>query len=147
MELWELTAREAIRDLVARYNANGDAGRLEHVYELFLPEATMEVGELGEERRVYAGLDEIKTIFTGAVQNFRDTAAERRQHRYLRHSVTTHQIDLVDRHHATGRAYFSVIRANGLDHWGRYLDEYEERDGRWRFGRRVVITDGWQAGA
>ena len=27
MELWELFAREGIRDLVARYNSNGDTGR------------------------------------------------------------------------------------------------------------------------
>ena len=27
MQLWELTARESIRDLVTRYNSNGDAGR------------------------------------------------------------------------------------------------------------------------
>ena len=35
MELWELVARESIRDLVARYNANGDSGRFDQVLELF----------------------------------------------------------------------------------------------------------------
>jgi hypothetical protein len=34
MEGWELTARESIRDLVIRYNANGDSGRFAQVLEL-----------------------------------------------------------------------------------------------------------------
>jgi hypothetical protein len=32
MELWELIAREGIRDLVTRYNSNGDTGRLEQLF-------------------------------------------------------------------------------------------------------------------
>ena len=32
MEVWELIARESIRDCIARYNANGDSGRREGVY-------------------------------------------------------------------------------------------------------------------
>ena len=37
----------AIRDLVARYNANGDSGRFDQVLELFAPDAVMEiVGEV-----------------------------------------------------------------------------------------------------
>src|SRR5579864_7356005 len=38
MEFWELIAREAIRDLVARYNANADTGRFDQVMELFSPD-------------------------------------------------------------------------------------------------------------
>jgi hypothetical protein len=32
-----LVARESIRDLVARYNANGDTGRFAQVLDLFRP--------------------------------------------------------------------------------------------------------------
>ena len=143
MELWELAARESIRDLVARYNANGDSGRLAHVLELFADDATMELAGDEGEVRTFRGRTEIESIFTGAVSSFRESADARSQPGYLRHCVTTHQIDLVDRTHATGRCYFFVIRANGLDHWGRYLDEYEERDGRWLFTYRKVTTEGW----
>ncbi|MET0627555.1 MAG: nuclear transport factor 2 family protein [Acidimicrobiia bacterium] len=45
VELWELSAREEIRDLVARYNANGDTGRFPQVLELFAPDAVMHTGE------------------------------------------------------------------------------------------------------
>lgn len=142
MELWELTAREAIRDLVARYNANGDAGRIPQVLDLFAPDATMEIASADGGARTYRGRDEIETIFTAAIDTFREAAEHRSQPGYLRHCVATHQIDVVDEHHATGRCYYFVLRAQGLDHWGRYVDEYEQRDGRWLFMYRKVTTDG-----
>jgi SnoaL-like domain len=145
VEVWELIAREGIRDLVTRYNSNGDTGRVDRVLELFTPEATMEIGGEGGETRTYRGIEEIETIFTGAIRHFRTAADERAQAAYVRHCVTTHQIDLLDQDRATGRCYFFVIRANGLDHWGRYVDEYEARDGRWLFAYRKVTTEGRQA--
>jgi hypothetical protein len=142
MQPWELAAREAIRDLVARYNANADTGRFEQVLDLFGPEATMTLFGDGEER-VYAGREEIKEIFTGARDMFRSVADAHAGPLYVRHFVATHQIDVVDRQHAKGRSYFQVLMAHGLDHWGRYLDEYVEADGRWRFLSRQVHTDGF----
>ncbi len=47
MELWELAARESIRDLVARYNANGDSGRFEQQMQVFAPDAVMELVSAG----------------------------------------------------------------------------------------------------
>ena len=51
VEMWEAIAREAIRDLVARYNANGDSGRFEPLMELFAEddqtEAVVLIGEIG----------------------------------------------------------------------------------------------------
>jgi 3-phenylpropionate/cinnamic acid dioxygenase small subunit len=134
VEVWELAAREAIRDLVARYNANGDSGRFDEVLELFAPDAVMDVAEWGVKR----GHDEIRTIFTGA----RDRATFGDHPVYLRHVTGTHQIDVVDGSHATGRCYYLVLTAIGLDHWGRYLDEYVVVDGRWRFASRRVTVDG-----
>jgi SnoaL-like domain len=144
MEPWELLARESIRDLVARYNANGDSGRIAQVLELFAPDATMEIADEGGETRTYRGIDQIETIFTGAIETFRAEADRRAHPGYVRHCVATHQIDIGDRQHANGRCYFFVIRAHGLDHWGRYLDEYEERGGRWQFTYRKVTTEGRQ---
>ncbi len=86
--MWELVARESIRDLVARYNANGDSGRFDQVMELFAPDAVMEIE--GEAPKV--GHDEIRTIFTGAAgrADWGDRPV------YLRHVTGTHQIDLID---------------------------------------------------
>ena len=43
MRLDDLLAREAIRDLVARYNAYGDSGLFDRMLRLFAPDAVLEV--------------------------------------------------------------------------------------------------------
>jgi hypothetical protein len=138
MDHGELEARESIRDLVARYNANGDAGRFPQVMELFAPDAVMDIGD----GRVYTGAEEILTIFTGV----RDRVGSV-EPLHLRHFTATHQIDVLDAATATGRCYFQVFTASGLDHWGRYLDGYRVVDGRWRFARRRVAVDGRSPGS
>ena len=35
-----------------------------------------------------------------------------------------------------------MLMPHGLDHWGRYLDTYEERHGRWLFTLRRALPDG-----
>ena len=139
MELWELTAREAIRDLVARYNANGDTGRFAEVLELFAEDAVMEVPER------YEGRDGIATLFSGTQSNVKELGAGGTRV-YLRHNTSTHQIDLLDSTHAKGRCYYFVMMPHGVDHWGRYVDEYEMRDGRWLFTHRKVTMDGYVPG-
>jgi hypothetical protein len=101
----------------------------------------MELGDPGSST-IHRGHDEIKLIFTGAQERWTSEAGQRGAPPYVRHSVTTHQIDILDRQHAKGRCYFSVIMAHGLDHWGRYIDEYAVVDGRWRFVHRNVRIDG-----
>jgi len=133
MEVWEVIACESIRNLATRYNSNGDAGRFSQVIALFAPDAVMELTG-----RTYSGHDEILTIFTGTQSQVRGGGAPS----YVRHFVATHQIDLVDREHASGRAYFAVISGTGLDHWGRYIDRYRVVGGDWRFAHRRVVVDG-----
>jgi len=158
MELWELVARESIRDLVARYNALGDAGRFEEMAKVFAPDAVMELvsGDGGVRR--FEGIDAITTVFTGTKATWDAAAAGRRAdgpaddsadspgdrpiRHHVRHFVATHQIDVDDRAHARGRSYFLVLMGHGIDHWGRYVDAYETRDGQWRIVRRRALTDG-----
>ena len=90
MELWELVARESIRDLVARYNANGDSGRFEPLMELFAPDAVMELS--GE---VFAGHERIRSIFTSTAENVSAAPpAPGAPRPHLRHSTATLQIDV-----------------------------------------------------
>jgi 3-phenylpropionate/cinnamic acid dioxygenase small subunit len=142
VELWELVARESIRDLVARYNANGDSGRFEQMLALFADDAVMELVSAEGEVQRFEGVEAIATIFTGTKAGWDDAAAGAKAPHHIRHFVATHQIDLVDATHATGRSYYAVIMAHGLDHWGRYLDDYVERNGRWRINRRRALSDG-----
>lgn len=146
MELWELVARESIRDLVARYNANGDAGRFEQMLALFADDAVMELVSTGGEVRRFEGVGEIATVFTRTKAAWDDAAAGTQAGHHIRHFVATHQIDLVDTTHATGRSYYAVIMSHGLDHWGRYIDDYVERDGRWRIAHRRALSDGKTSG-
>ena len=132
MELWELEAREQIRDLVARYNANGDSGRLDPMLDLFAADAVLSVGE-----SEYRGVGEIRAMFEDAARSTRS-----RERGHLRHFTATHQIDLEGPDHATGRCYFLVLTEAGLDHWGRYIDVYKRTQGGWRLAAREVRVDG-----
>ena len=140
MELWELVARESIRDLVARYNSTGDSGRFAETLALFAEDAVLERPDGS-----FVGLAAIEGQFHGAATDLSHLAGPDGR-MYLRHFTSSHQIDLVDRTHATGRCYYQVLLPKGLDHWGRYIDRYEERDGRWLFVHRVVTIDGHHPG-
>lgn len=132
MEHWELEARESIRDLVARYNATGDSGRFDEMLALFAEDAVMETPAETREGRA-----QIRAMFEGIAS----APQEGPRARFIRHFTATHQIDLVDREHAKGRAYYLVLTDQGLDHWGRYVDEYRRVDGRWLFARRRATLD------
>ena len=135
VERWELEGRESIRDLVARYNANGDSGRFDQVMDLFAPDAVMQLGE----GPILTGLEAIRTIFTGAAERV-DGFGE--HPKYVRHMTSTLQIDLIDRSSATSWCYYAVLTHIGLEQWGRYLDRYRTVDGAWRFADRRVTIDG-----
>ena len=132
-QLSDLLAREAIRDLVVRYNSYGDSGLFDRMIELFALDATVDVNG-----NIHRGADEIRRMFAGVPGR---TSEPGDRPAYLRHCTATHQIDLVDRTTATGRCYFFVLTSVGLDHWGRYLDEYRVVGGEWRFSHRRVLTD------
>jgi 3-phenylpropionate/cinnamic acid dioxygenase small subunit len=134
--------REIIRDLVARYNSYGDHGKFDLLFELFVPEAVMEIRSFDGSTTRYEGLDEIKTIFTGTRERLQGETAESASPSYLRHFTTTHQIDLGQEGQASGRLYFQALMPHGLDHWGRYRDRYVVAEGRWRFAERIVRVDG-----
>ena len=40
------------------------------------------------------------------------------------------------------RSYYVVLSSFGLDHWGRYLDEFGVVDGEWLITKRTVTTEG-----
>jgi 3-phenylpropionate/cinnamic acid dioxygenase small subunit len=143
MEPFELAAREAIRDLVARYNANGDSGRFDAMLALFAEDATFEL-----ESETLHGRPAIRAFF----ERVSERTGPGRSAAFVRHFTATHQIDVLSEREARGRCYYAVLTERGLDHWGRYLDEYRRVGERWLFQRRKVTMDaavpgGWGAGA
>ena len=141
MELDELMAREAIRDLVARYNAGADGGRFDEVVALFAPDAVMEVPT-----ETFNGRDEIDGLFRRTRERVLGSVDPgERQH--MRHFTATLQIDVEGPDAARSRCYYQVLMAHGLDHWGRYIDRYRKVDGVWLFAHRKVTTDGRTRGS
>lgn len=128
MELWEVTAREAIRDLVARYNTLGDAGRFDELLALFTDDAVLQTDD-----ETATGSGELRGFFTrvaGPVPT------------YVRHFTATLTIDVATPTTATARSYYQVLTTDGLDHWGRYADDLVATADGWRFARRRVRLDG-----
>ena len=138
MEIWELVARESIRDIIARYNCNGDSGRIDAMMSLFTPDAVLEVPG----REPLVGREAIRHFFTAVARPDDTTFVPKRFH----HHTATHQIDIVDKQSAKGRCYFAVLTQDGLDHWGRYVDEYRCHDGQWKIQNRNVYVDGLTPG-
>ena len=98
------------------------------------------------------GREQIRSLLTRAAQvdPRRPGAADRP--RFVRHFTATHQIDVEGKDAATGRCYFAVLTADGLDHQGRYVDRYVRGPTRWLFLSRRVSVDaavpgGWAARA
>lgn len=135
MDQWEVVARERIRDLVARYNANGDSGRFPAVIDLFLDDASLEIPGA-----TYHGKTEILGMFESAAQ--KTGQGKEAKARFIRHFTATLQIDVESETSAKSRCYYAVLTERGLDHWGRYIDKYRRLDGQWLFWHRRVTVDG-----
>ena len=147
MELWELVARESIRDRIARWNSNGDAGRMAEMVKVLAPDVEFSIRD-GE---VMRGRDEVLQSLLGV----RDGKASSDESpaatgRYLppgkrpsiRHFTSNPTIDFESDTRARVRTYYAVLSSFGLDHWGRYLDEFGVVDGEWLITRRTVTTEG-----
>jgi hypothetical protein len=157
MEVWELVARESIRDRIARWNSNGDAGRMDQMVLVLAPDVEFQAAE----SEVLHGRDEVLAFLTGVKGDHADApapSAAPRTGRYLppgkrpsiRHFTSNPQIDFDSETRAEVRTYYQVLSSFGLDHWGRYLDEFGVVDGEWLITKRTVTTegvdpDGWAA--
>ena len=133
MELWELVAREQIRDTVARYNRAGDTGRFAEMVECFAPNGMLTI--VGESE--HEGHTALRAFFAGVAESARPGFT------HLRHCVTNLTIDVDGPDEAQSTAYFQVITDIGLDHWGRYRDRFVPVGDRWLIAERSVRTDGY----
>jgi hypothetical protein len=147
MELWELIARECIRDTIAAYNQSGDSGRFDEMVATFAPDGVIEI--VGTRAGRHEGHDALHAFFSGVKAEPNASASSTRRPTVLRHCVTNTRIHVLSPTEATARSYFSVITDIGLDHWGTYRDRLAPTpDGdRWRFTQRTVKTDGHTPGS
>ncbi len=137
VEMWELVAREQIRDTLARYNWSGDAGRLEGLAETFCADGVLEISGLEPLR----GRSEI-VAFLGDVT--RNVAVNIDVKPVIRHNVANVMFTGLTPGRAHVSSYFTVVTHIGLDHFGRYRDILVPDGDTWLIKQRKVSTD-WAA--
>jgi hypothetical protein len=135
--MWELVAREQIRDTLARYNWAGDAGRLEELAETFCAEGVLEI----RGSQALRGRSEI-VAFLGGVTGKVAVSADVKP--IVRHNIANVLFTNVTRDQAEVSCYFTVVTHIGLDHIGRYRDIMVPRGDTWLIKHRKVSTD-WAA--
>ena len=141
MELWELVARERIRDTLAHYNWSGDAGRAGDLAEAFTADGVLQVRG-GETHRGRAAIRH----FIGGVAE-RETApssAGPAGPKLVRHVLSNTRFTALSAGEASVESYFTVVTEIGLDHAGRYRDTLVPVGERWLIAHRLVSTD-WVA--
>jgi uncharacterized protein (TIGR02246 family) len=139
METWEVSAREAIRELTARYAHAVDRGRFAELAELFVPDGVLEI----DGQAPLCGREAISGMLAGVKGQL--AASERGA--YIRHHVTSVSIEMTSREQARAWSYFFAVTQRGPDHWGRYRDEVAWHEERWRFVSRRVDVDGRAVGS
>ena len=140
MELWELSAREHIRDTLARYNWSGDAMRLTELAQSFCTDGELELRGGTPVR----GRDAIVEFLGGAVASPNAVAQESGVRRIVRHNVTNIRFTAMTPQRAEVGCYFTVVTEIGLDHYGRYRDVFVPVGEEWLIRHRFVSTD-WHA--
>lgn len=140
MELWELAARERIRDTLARYNWSGDALRLDELVQTFCDDGELELRGSQPVRGRAAILD----LLGGVVVVPNATAHASGVRRIVRHNVTNIHFTEVRPDEARVACYFTVFTEIGLDHCGRHRDVFVPVGDDWLISHRFVSTD-WSA--
>jgi hypothetical protein len=137
VEMWELVAREQIRDTLARYNWSGDAGRLDDLAGTFCADGVLEIRGFEPLR----GRSEIVSFLGGVTSN---VAVGGGVKPIVRHNVANLLFNELTQDHAQVSSYFTVVTHIGLDHIGRYRDTVVPDGDTWRIRHRKVSTD-WAA--
>ena len=137
MEMWELVAREQIRDTLARYNWSGDAGRLDGLAKTFCTDGVLEIPGVEPLR----GRSQIAAFLGGVTGNIAGNVGVKP---VVRHNVANVLFTELTLDEAHVSSYFTVVTHIGLDHFGRYRDTLVPDGGTWLIKHRKVSTD-WAA--
>ena len=131
-KIQEILDKESIRDLVHTYCRAADRHDHELMRTLYHEDAH----------------DDHGSFFKGKAMDFIDLLPEiQKSMGILHHNVTTHNINLMG-HRAEGETYILAFHQVLTDDQnfdvligGRYFDEYEKREGVWKFSSRAVDAD------
>jgi hypothetical protein len=131
--LRELADRQAITDLIYRYCRAMDRIDRELGYTIWHEDGTADYGE---------------GVYQGSGRGFIDFVCEQHRGALIHAHQVTNIITELDGALAASESYVvSDLRAERdgkvkqITTWGRYLDQWSRRDGRWALDRRVAIRD------
>ncbi len=139
MDLWELVARERIRDTLAHYSWSGDSLRLDEFAQAFCEDGELQL----RGRDPVRGRAAIVEFLTGVAAPA-TVAAGSGATRVVRHNVTNIRFLEITGQHARVTSYFTVFTEIGLDHHGRYRDMFVPAGDQWLIRHRFISTD-WAA--
>jgi len=134
MEMWELVARERIRETIARYAHCADTGRFADLVELFTDDGVLEI----DGRLPLTG----RSAIAGFLGSTKASLASTLGRPFIRHHVSSLTIEVDTPETARAASYFLAITERGPDHWGRYRDQLRAVGDRWLLEHRRVRPDG-----
>lgn len=141
MTLEDILAREAIRDVIAKYTVSGDRLRIDDFVSCFTQDAVMESERVPADRLFrYEG----RAAIRGWQERWLKGEGGTHAATFVRHHLSTSKIDLTGPDSAEARTYWSAWTDIGPDHAGYYLDTFRKVDGAWLIAHRRVRMD-WEA--
>ncbi|MGB8366475.1 MAG: nuclear transport factor 2 family protein [Rhizomicrobium sp.] len=135
MTIEELLAREGIRHTLASYNMAGDRARAEDFSAVFTEDGILETSAFRHE-----GRQAIRDWMDGVRAPSAD-APSFPSAKFVRHNLTTCQIEMTGPETAAARTYFVVFTDIGPDHCGYYVDTFRKVGARWLIAHRKARTD------
>lgn len=140
MQMWEMVARERIRDTLALYTWSGDAGRIDELTRSFCPDGELEVRGTA----TATGRTAIAKFLGGVAAPPANAQVSSAVKRIVRHTLSNIRFTDLAPERAQVSSYFTVFTEIGLDHYGRYRDVFVPVGDAWLIAHRFVSTD-WRA--
>ncbi|WP_067889576.1 nuclear transport factor 2 family protein [Nocardia vaccinii] len=137
MDIWEIAARECVRQTMSDYTAATDRFDLQALAACFSEHGTLRF--TGSEPLV--GRDAIQAGLGAQLGPGGDRPAPS----YVRHHVSSVRFTEVGADQVGVGSCFVVYTDIGVDHWGRYRDVLIPVAERWLFESRSIRVDGYAA--
>ena len=132
MEVWELVAREQVRQTIAAHSHAGDRGRFDDMADCYTEDGSLQVSDGPPLVGRAAITDSMRSVRPS------DPAPT-----YVIHHVSGIHFTSVTPEEVEVASYFFVVTDVGPDHWGRYRDRFAPIDDRWLIRSRRAATDGF----
>jgi hypothetical protein len=139
----ELLDRESIRHTIATYNIAGDRLRVDDFVAVFTEDGILESDGVPEQDAFrHAGQAELRTWMA----RWRNPGTGEKVHQatFVRHHLSTCQIEITGEATAKSRTYWTAFTDIGADHCGVYLDTFRKVGEQWLIAHRKVRLD-WRS--